>query len=717
MLAVRAHNVGARKFGHQFVDAPYLGSDHADAFVDKSGKKFAPKAPARRAPAPASTQTSARQSLDRQLHSQTPQPQNLQQHVASSPTPSISLPEVPSSQQPAAASLAKSSQRDEATLIPIPSRRTPALKDAPPAPVPQKRPLSPLQQSRQLTSVSQPPDVGRALGDIAPVLVPNGIDSQQTESHGGPLPISAESTKGGVAEAQNTLASEPAAKRRKVEKPSRQDRLEQSHSPIANASVIIPSTGMNKSIAKSSSNTLASVVPRSVAKAARPGLSAQEKRKQQIAHAAAEVVADATKSPSARATNSKGTAKGKGIQRNKSIAVIVPEIAAQDPPTQSEEIPAAAKTKRKYTKRRKPQKSIEDAAAEVVADAVQGSSKDLKKGGRRRRRAPTPEGAETMKITPSEVRMMDLCRDGGTGRKSEREKELEELERAEFIRNKQRQLEEVMSGAEGDSQATPLESTEVPQERLDRQREQEESVAHNVPNTVIVNGQIQIDETSLEIDRHAAAALERNAEQLDAVDETEMTRKINSATWLKRDKSGGWNEMLTDRFYDGLRMFGTDFEMISKMFPGRTRHKIKLKFCKEEKVNGNRIKATLLGEKLAVDLPELEKIAGTEFDDPEELEKDLEEDRIRLQEETAAEKQALDEAKRERQEQIAAEQAAAENDSSAKENRRGRGKKKGSKRKKGEKNERNISRKRDKHVQRAAGASTGDVLGDFAEAT
>ena len=583
--------------------------------------------------------------------------------------------------------------------------------------MPQKRPSSPLQQSPQLTSVSQPPDASRALGDLAPVLVPIEVDFQQTESNGGPLYISAESPKGGVAETQNTLAPEPAAKRRKVGKPSRQDQLERSHAPIANASVIIPSTGMNKRTAKSSSDVLAPVVPRSIAEATRPGLSAQEKRKQQIAHAAAEVVADATKSPSARAIKSRGIAKGKGIRRNESNAVRVSVIAVQDPSTHSGEIPAAAKTKKKYTKRRKPQQSIEDAAAEVVEDAVQGSSKGLKKRGRRRRRAPTPEGAETMKITPSEVRMMDLCRDGGTGRKSEREKELEELERAEFIRNKQMQLREVMGGAEGDSQAAPLQSTEVPQERLERQREQEESVAHNVPNTVIVNGQIQIDETSLEIDRHAAAALERNAEQLDAVDETDMTRKINSATWLKRDKSGGWNEMLTDRFYDGLRMFGTDFEMISKMFPGRSRHKIKLKFCKEEKVNGNRIKATLLGENLAVDLSELEKMAGTEFDDPEELEKDLEEDRIRLQEETAAEKQALDEAKRERQEQIAAEQAAAaENDSSAKENRRGRGKKKGPNRKKGEKNESNVSKKRERHIQRAAGASTGDVLGEFADA-
>ena len=583
--------------------------------------------------------------------------------------------------------------------------------------VPEKRPSSPLQQSRQLTSVSQPPDVGRALGDLAPVLVPNEVGFQQTEFHGDLIPSSAESPNGGVAETPNTLAPEPAAKRRKVVKTSRQDQSEQSNSPITNADVIIPSTEINKSITESSSNTSAPVVPSSISEATRIGLSAQEKRKQQFAHAAAEVVADATKSPSARATKSRGIAKGKGIRINEMTAVRVPVIAAQDPPSHAEKIPAAAKPKRKYTKRRKPQQSIEDAAAEVVEDAVQGSSKDLKKRGRRRRRAPTPEGAETVKITPSEVRMMDLCRDGGTGRKSEREKELEELERAEFIRNKQRQLKEIMGEAEGDSQATPLESTEVRQERLARQREQEESVAHNVPNTIIVNGQIQIDETSLEIDRHAAAALERNAEQLDAVEETDMTRKINSATWLKRDTSGGWNEMLTDRFYDGLRMFGTDFEMISKMFPGRTRHKIKLKFCKEEKVNGNRIKATLLGEKLAVDLPELEKMAGTEFDDPEELEKDLEEDRMRLQEETAAEKQALDEAKRERQEQIAAEQAAAENDSSAKENRRGRGKKKGPKRKKGEKSGKSSSRKKDKHVQRADGANTGDVLGDFAGAT
>ena len=582
--------------------------------------------------------------------------------------------------------------------------------------VPQKRPSLPPQLSRQLTTVSQRTvDASLAPRASGPVPTPNETSFKHTGEDDAPVASSTRSHGGSVAETTITDTPLPAPKRRRIEKTPEQNRTDEAHAPVASANVPIPSTETNENLAEPSSSAPPAAVSKFFAKAKKLRLSAQEKRKQQIADTAAEVVADAIRSPSAKAKKPRKHAKGKGIQRDESTTVRTSAEAAQEPPSQTEEDATPAKAKKKYTKR-KTRQSIEDAAAKVVEDAVQGSSKDSNMRGRRRKRAPTPEGAEALQIVPSEVRMMDLCRDGGTGRKSEREKELEELERAEFIRKKQRQLKDVMGEAEPESLVTPFVSTEGRQEQLVRQREQEESVGHNVPNTIIVNGQIQIDEASLEIDRHAAAALERNAEQLDAVDENDMTRKINSGTWLKRDKSGGWNEMLTERFYDGLRMFGTDFEMISKMFPGRTRHKIKLKFCKEEKINGDRIKATLLGEKLAVDLPELEKLAGTEFDGPEELEKDLEEDRVRLQEETAAEKQAMDEANMERQEQIAAEQAAAENDSSAKENRRGKGRKKGPKRKKGEKGEKGSSRKKDQQARTAASASGERVLGELAEA-
>ena len=576
--------------------------------------------------------------------------------------------------------------------------------------MPQKRPSSPLQSCRQLPPVGQPVvDGSRAPEPSGSVPTLNETSVGHTESHVAPFPSSTGLSSGSVAETTSTDAHVPAPKRQRIEKLPEQNTIEQSHAPIANANVPIPSTEMNEIVAESSSNALPPAISNFCGKAKRPRLSAQEKRKQQIADAAAEVVADATKSLSARVKQPRKNVKGKSIQRDENIATRTLAGATKEPASLAEDDVAPAEAKRKYGEKN-TQQSIEDAAAEVVKDAVQGLSRGSRERGRRRKRVSTPEDAETIKITPSEVRMLDLCRDGGTGRKSEREKELDEMERTEVIRKKRRQLKEATVEAERKSQATPLESTEIRQERLARQREQEENVTHNVPNTIIVNGQIQIDESSLEIDRHAAAALERNVEQLDAVDETDMTRKINSGTWLKRDKSGGWSEMLTEKFYDGLRMFGTDFEMISKMFPGRTRHKIKLKFCKEEKINGDRIKATLLGEKLAVDLPELEKMAGTEFDDPKELERELEEDRIRLQEEIAAEKQAMDEAERERQEQIAAEQAAAENDSSAKENRSGKGKKKGPKRKKGE---RSSSRKKGKQAQGASSAGGGNMTGEF----
>ena len=685
--------------------------------TDKSGKKFAPKAPARRVPPPASTQGSARPSVDRETLSQTPQPQFSQQHVATSPTPSVSLHQAALTQQPVISDLVNASRQDEATPIPSPSRGTSALKHASPAStVPQKRPSSPRVLSRRASPINQPAlDIGRASKPSAPLSTPNEtglkqlgqIDAHASSSAG----LHSSSIAGTTSKDIPTIVSKSPRRERTTE----HNRTEEPRSRIAGANVPLSSTETNENVAEPSSNALTPAVSNTLEKAKRSRLSAQEKRKQQIADAAAKTVADATRSPSARGNRPRKYAKGKGTQRNRSAISNTRAEATQNPPSQSKEDATPAKAKRKYTKR-KVRQSVEDAAAEVVEAAVQGLSKDPKTHGRKRKRAPTPEGAEAVQITPSEVKMMDLCRDGGTGRKSEREKELEELGRAEFIRKKQTQLKEVMGDAELEIRATPLETTEARQDPLACQREKEENVAHNVPNTIIVNGQIQIDETSLEIDRHAAAALERNLEQLDAVDETDMTRKINSATWLKRDQSGGWNEMLTERFYDGLRMFGTDFEMISKMFPGRTRHKIKLKFCKEERINGDRIKATLLGEVMAVDLPELEKMAGTEFDDPEELEKDLEEDRKRLEEETAAEKQAMDDAKRERQEQIAAEQAAAENDSSAKENRRGKGKGKGPKHTRGEKSKRSASRKKDNLTQKASSAG-GDIHRELAEAS
>lgn len=338
------------------------------------------------------------------------------------------------------------------------------------------------------------------------------------------------------------------------------------------------------------------------------------------------------------------------------------------------ESPQAVTTKpKKQARKRRTQQSIEDAAEEIIQDAVEGSSRNPKKRPGRKKRSPTPEDAENVQIAPSEVKMADLCSDTRTGRISARELELRELDRAAFVKKKQSELKEIMEDTETPPTAEP---TTGDVEREETRRIVQENVALNVPNTIIVNGQIQIDETSLGIDRHAAAAIERNAEQLEGVEENDFTRKVNSGTWLKKDKSGGWNQTLLDRFYDGLRMFGTDFGMISSMFPGKSRHAIKLKFGREERENPALIKEILLGTQLPVDLDEFQKLTGTEYGDPAILEQEMEEDRKALEEEQAAEVAVIEKARRERAEQVAAEKETTTGDeSSAKENR-GKGKRK-----------------------------------------
>ena len=161
------------------------------------------------------------------------------------------------------------------------------------------------------------------------------------------------------------------------------------------------------------------------------------------------------------------------------------------------------------------------------------------------------------------------------------------------------------------------------------------------PQMRIVNGEIVLDTTSLQIDRHAEAAA--NIDDLEEVEENPLTRKINSASFGKRQKPEAWDEELTDLFYRGLRMFGTDFMMISKIFPGRTRRHIKLKFSNEERKNPRRIGDTLLGPREEVTLEAYAEMTNQVYDDPREIERQLEEEKRQIEEQHATEKEAREE--------------------------------------------------------------------------
>ncbi|KAJ5180262.1 hypothetical protein N7492_003472 [Penicillium capsulatum] len=251
---------------------------------------------------------------------------------------------------------------------------------------------------------------------------------------------------------------------------------------------------------------------------------------------------------------------------------------------------------------------------------------------RRRRREPTPEGAELVEILPNVVKMSELCKDLKTGKKSKRETELRKLEIAEEERKHKAQ-------EEGSNAATPVkqpsESNGIKEDRLPDPKPQ------NGPVMRIVNGEIVLDATSLEVDRHADAA--RTGGDLEDVVENQLTRKINQATYGKRTKTESWDDEMTDLFYRGLRMFGTDFMVISKLFPGRSRRQIKLKFNNEERRDPQRIKDTLWGPRESIDIATYSEMTNTTYDDPKAVQQELDEEKKLIEEQHAKEKQLQEE--------------------------------------------------------------------------
>lgn len=113
----------------------------------------------------------------------------------------------------------------------------------------------------------------------------------------------------------------------------------------------------------------------------------------------------------------------------------------------------------------------------------------------------------------------------------------------------------------------------------------------NAPQMRIVNGQIVLDDESLHIDRRERDAVDESV--MEVVEEHQNSRLVNSQTWSKREKVEKWDAASTERFYEALSMFGTDFEIISKMFAGRSRRQLRNKFNNEERRYPARITAAL----------------------------------------------------------------------------------------------------------------------------
>ncbi|GAA5944091.1 transcription factor TFIIIB subunit BDP1 [Sporobolomyces koalae] len=135
------------------------------------------------------------------------------------------------------------------------------------------------------------------------------------------------------------------------------------------------------------------------------------------------------------------------------------------------------------------------------------------------------------------------------------------------------------------------------------------------PQMRIINGELVVDIESLEIDRSKPT----DTGPREVIEESAQDRFVNSRSFSKKPgKAKKWTAEETDRFYDALSQFGTDFELISALFPGRSRREIKLKWTKEDKINSKKITAALMQRK-KIDLDSYSKLSGQDLSGPAPL--------------------------------------------------------------------------------------------------
>ncbi|KAG5963260.1 hypothetical protein E4U58_003616 [Claviceps cyperi] len=268
----------------------------------------------------------------------------------------------------------------------------------------------------------------------------------------------------------------------------------------------------------------------------------------------------------------------------------------------------------------------------------------------RRARSLTPDNAETQIVDLQKLKMSDLTKDLRIGKKFSRHDELRERERKARMKAKLEKDLEIPGEAEGDSNNTNDKTPQSPAPGGTQSTAKPNSAASTStpapaatsgPQFRIVDGQIVVDQDSLVMDRHARAAAAQAGENMETIEENDFTRLITSSSFMTTSKLKGpniWTEPETELFYRGLRMFGTEFEMISKMFPGKQRRHIKLKFNREERHNPARIDAAVMGEKtIKMDLDEYRAFTGASFEPVE----DIEAEQRKIQEGYEAERQRV----------------------------------------------------------------------------
>lgn len=308
-----------------------------------------------------------------------------------------------------------------------------------------------------------------------------------------------------------------------------------------------------------------------------------------------------------------------------------------------------------------PETGTDNEEEDYDSSEAEGSNVETTKNPKkpRRKRSVTPEDAENIQIDPQTMTLAELTKNMRTGKRWDKAHLIEQVEQERKREIQKRRLiklgklkegEELPNenGSEADGTPAPGESSTPAPAAPPKSPTPARLPAG--PQMRVVNGVMVVDETTTQYDRYAEADAAR--ENYESKEEHEFSRRTTQRTNMTRKPQANfWAVEETEKFYHGLRMFGTDFGMIAKMFGGaKSRRQVKLKFNREERANPIGINKCIIGEKeVAMDLDAVGGGEGLEES------ADIKDELLREQNEREAQAKALEdevaaEARRKREE-------------------------------------------------------------------
>ncbi|KAK5072058.1 hypothetical protein LTS08_000844 [Lithohypha guttulata] len=273
--------------------------------------------------------------------------------------------------------------------------------------------------------------------------------------------------------------------------------------------------------------------------------------------------------------------------------------------------------------------TVQQQAAQVVANVL-GIPGPTPNRGRRRQR--TPEDPENYEIEPESTMMSQLCTPSHNfGKKSDKEKEIE-ANWPEILRRRKEDAQARLVAANENRRRKGVSGANAGEQL------QTDGPDVNVASTMVIeNGVIVASSREIDQIQHAQKQLEA-VDDAKILEDVDIYKRVNSHTIASKQQLPAgqrWDDQLTEMFYQGLKMFGTDFKMISNMIPGKTRKQVKLKYNVEERLHWSRVQRCL-DQREEVDLVEYGNSADMEWCNAADVYKQMEEDEKRLREEDEA---------------------------------------------------------------------------------